>query len=122
MYTYSLEKLDVWNLSKKLAVTVYTITNDFPSAEKFGMVSQLRRAVVSVCSNIAEGSSRRTPKDQAHFYTVSYGSLVEVLSQILISKDLGWIKDDALTTVRTDIVMISRKLNVLRNTILNPET
>ncbi len=68
MYTYSFEKLDVWQLAKKLVVKIYKITNQFPGGEKFGIVSQMRRAAVSIYSNLAEGSGRNTPKGQAHFY------------------------------------------------------
>jgi four helix bundle protein len=67
MYTYPFEKLDVWQLSKKIVVKIYKITEQFPSNEKFGMVNQMRRAAVSICSNLAEGSGRKTSKDQAYF-------------------------------------------------------
>ena len=62
MYTYSFEKLDVWVESKKLSKDIYTITSKFSPGEKFGLTSQLRRASVSICSNIAEGSARKTNK------------------------------------------------------------
>lgn len=122
MYTYSFEKLDVWNLSKKLAVNLYSVSKNFPDSEKYGMVNQIRRAIISVCSNIAEGSSRRSAKDQAHFYTIAYSSLIEVLSQLIISRDLNWITVEVLTDVRNDIEIISRRLNVLRNTITKTES
>ncbi len=118
MYSYSFEKLEVWNLSKRLAVRLYSVTKDFPDTEKFGMVNQIRRAVVSVCSNIAEGSTRRTLKDQAHFYSISYGSLIEVLSQLMISKELDWIKEEILIEIRNEIEIISRRLYTLRNNII----
>jgi len=62
MYTFSFERLEVWNKSRQLAKSTYKVTQSFPDSEKFGIVSQLRRAVVSICSNIAEGSSRRSKK------------------------------------------------------------
>ena len=122
MYTYSFEKLDVWNLARKLAITIYSITAKFPETEKFGMVNQLRRAIISVCSNLAEGSSRKSSREKAHFYTLSYSSLVEVLNQLLISQDLGWIKEEVTMDVRREIESISRQLNSLRNSALNPDT
>ena len=115
MYTYSFEKLEVWKLSKVLAVKIYSLTNSFPTGEKYGMISQLRRASVSVSSNIAEGSSRTSKKEQAHFYTMAYGSLIEVLNQLLISFELKWIKEADLNDVRIEIECLSRQLNSLRN-------
>lgn len=118
MYTYAFEKLDVWILSKSLAVKIYFFTNSFPASEKYGMISQLRRASVSISSNIAEGSSRTTLKDQAHFYTIAYGSLIEVLNQLIISFELNWIKEVDLNELRMEIESLSRQLNGLRNYLL----
>jgi four helix bundle protein len=67
MKKFSFEKLEVWRNAKGLTHLVYKATKDFPSEEKYGLVSQLRRSVMSVTSNIAEGSSRMSSKDQAHF-------------------------------------------------------
>ncbi len=72
MYTFSFEKLNVWIDAKELIKKVYRSTKKFPSEEKFGLTSQLRRASVSVASNIAEGTSRITSKDKAHFTTIAY--------------------------------------------------
>jgi four helix bundle protein len=119
MYTYSFEKLDVWQLAKKLVVKVYQITSQFPPEEKFGLVSQLRRAAVSICSNLAEGSGRSTPKDQANFYNNAYSSLVEVLNQLLIGHELNWMSQTDLDDLRTDIELISSKINSLRKATLN---
>lgn len=118
MHQYSFEKLDVWHHARKLVVHIYKITAVFPSEEKFGMVSQMRRSSVSVCSNIAEGSSRKTAKDQAGFYSISYSSLMELLSQLIISVDLGWVSADTLSEIRNDIETLSNKLNSLRNSRL----
>lgn len=114
MYTYSFEKLEVWQLAKKLVVKIYGITSQFPAEEKFGLVSQLRRAAVSICSNLAEGSGRNTSKDQAYFYGMAYSSLMEILNQLLISYDLNWISETNLNTIRIDIEIISAKINSLR--------
>lgn len=72
---------------------IYKITTTFPVSERFGLISQLRRASASICSNIAEGSARTTNKDQARFTTISFSSAVEVLNQLIISKELDFISE-----------------------------
>lgn len=118
MYTYPFEKLDVWQLSKKLVVKVYTLTKAFPADEKFGLVNQMRRAAVSISSNIAEGSGRITSKDQAHFYNMAYGTLMELLNQLLIAFDLGWVTAVEVNETRISLEEISAKINALRKSIL----
>lgn len=118
MYTYPFEKLEVWKLSKAFVVRIYKITEKFPSEEKFGMTSQVRRASLSVSSNLAEGSGRHTSKDQGHFYEMAYSSLMEALNQILISVDLGWISESELLELRQEIEVISFKINALRKSIM----
>ncbi len=113
MYSFSFERLDVWKKSRVLTSKLYQATSDFPDSEKFGIVSQIRRAAISVCSNIAEGSSRESAKDQGHFYNMSFSSLMEVLNQLIISNDLGFLKDEILIELRNDIHSISRMLNGL---------
>jgi four helix bundle protein len=113
MYSFSFERLDVWKKSRILTSKLYKATFDFPDHEKFGIVGQIRRASISVCSNIAEGSSRKSGKDQGHFYNMSFSSLMEVLNQLIISNDLGYIKDDVLTDLRNDIHSVSQMLNGL---------
>jgi len=115
MYTYNFEKLEVWHIARKLVVKIYTITAAFPNEEKYGMVSQLRRASISVCSNLAEGSSRSGFRDQLHFYNISYSSLMEVLNQLIISLDLGWIISEQFEKLREDIEIVSGKIGALRN-------
>jgi four helix bundle protein len=75
---YSFEKLEVWQLSRKLVKITYGLTNTFPVEEKFGIINQMRRAAISVSSNISEGSSRSSFKDQARFTVISYGSLIPI--------------------------------------------
>lgn len=93
------------------------MTASFPNEEKFGLVSQMRRAVVSVSSNIAEGSARKTNKDQAHFYTTAYGSLIELLNQVILSLDLNYIESEQYSELRESISLISNQLNALRKSI-----
>lgn len=88
-YIYSFERLEVWQKSGKLVEQVYHYTRQFPVEEKYGLANQLRRASVSVSSNIAEGSARWSKKDKARFHELAYGSLIEVLNQLILSNDLG---------------------------------
>jgi four helix bundle protein len=106
-------------LAKKLVVAVYAVTNGLPVEEKFGLVSQMRQAAISVCSNLAEGSGRNTSKDQAYFYGMAYSSLMELLNQCLICKDLSWIKEKELLNIRSQIELISVKVNGLRKSTIN---
>lgn len=87
-YIVSFEKLTVWIDSKELIKLIYLITKEFPTEEKFGLTNQIRRAGISVASNLAEGTSRNTNKDKAHFTTLSFSSLMEALNQIIISYEL----------------------------------
>jgi four helix bundle protein len=119
MYTFSFERLEVWNKSRLLTKNIYHLTRKFPDDEKFGITSQLRRAAISVCSNIAEGSSRKSNKDQVHFYNIAYSSLMETLNQLIISNDLEYLDDSLLAELRKDIHVISLMLNNLSNSINN---
>jgi len=113
-YIYGFEKLDVWKQSKDLVVCVYGITKNFPKEEKYSLVSQINRAAVSVPSNIAEGSSRSSRKEQAHFTQIAYGSLIELLTQLIISQEIGYISNDEYLNLRKSIEEITNKLNSLR--------
>lgn len=115
MYIYSFEKLEVWNESKEFTKSIYTLTSKFPDSEKFGLVSQLRRASVSICSNIAEGSARKSFKDKAHFTTMAFSSTVEVLNQLILSFELDFINEKDYLKLRQDIESVTNKLNGLRN-------
>ena len=118
-YTYPFEKLEVWVLSKELVKDVYSLTNTFPDFERFSLTSQINRSVISIPSNIAEGSSRTSGKDQAHFLQIAYGSSIELLCQLIIAKDLGYISNDNLRNIRFKIEEITNKINSLRNFQLN---
>ena len=115
LHNFGFEKLDVWNSSIELSKLVYDVKNSFPTDEKYGLVSQIRRAVVSISSNIAEGSSKASLKDQARFSEIAYGSLMEVLNQIIIAKNFGYISQESYLTVRNEIEKVSRQLNAYKN-------
>jgi len=118
MYTFSFERLGVWIKSRLLTKEIYKLTRNFPDYEKFGMAGQLRRAVISVCSNIAEGSSRKSKKDQVHFYNIAFSSLMETLNQLIISHDLDYIDSQSLAESRKEIHTISLMLNGLCNSLI----
>ena len=100
-YKFSFEKLEVWQLSKDFVKEIYKITESFPKSEKYGLISQITRASVSVASNLAEGTSRVSYKDQAHFSQLAYSSLMEVICQLIIAKDLHMIKEVNYQDLRT---------------------
>ena len=120
MYQFAFEKLEVWNESRNLTKSLYLKTKSFPEYEKFGLSSQIQRAAVSICSNIAEGSSRRSSKEQKNFYQIAYSSLMEVMNQIIISSDLNYVDTIFLKDARGKILRISRMLNALRNSTIKP--
>ena len=83
---FSFEKLDVWKNSIDLTIAIYKLTDNFPVYGNYNLVSQIRRACISVSSNIAEGNYRISNKDRRHFLTMAYGSLMEVINQLIIAK------------------------------------
>nr|WP_294938144.1 four helix bundle protein [uncultured Flavobacterium sp.] len=115
MYVFSFEKLEVWVEAKEFSKAIYLITSKFPDTEKFGLTSQLRRASISICSNIAVGSARKSFKEKAHFTTIAFGSAVEVLNQLIISSELKFISENEYLDLRKNLESITNKLNALRN-------
>jgi len=111
------ENLTVWQKSHELALEVYKITKEFPSEERFGLISQMRRAAVSVAANIAEGFKRRGIKDKINFYNISQSSLSELQYYLILAKDLRYIKD--LSKVTPFIENIGKMLNGLISSINN---
>ncbi len=119
MYRFSFEKLEVWKEGINLSKSIYKLTESFPDMEKFGLISQLRRASNSISSNLAEGTSRTTNKDKAHFTTMSYSSTMEVLNHLILSKELQFISEEKYLKIREQIHKISNMLNALRKAQLN---
>jgi four helix bundle protein len=87
------KELEVWKRSIDFACTIYQLTKEFPSEEKYGLINQLRRAVVSISSNIAEGCGRNSDKDLIRFLYISLGSILEVDTQLIISQRLGFMNN-----------------------------
>lgn len=113
-YQFSFEKLEVWQLARNLTIEIYRHTVNFPQEEKYLLTSQLRRAAVSVASNLAEGSTRTSEKDKAHFTTVAFSSLMEVFNHLIITVDLGYLKNEDLIKYRKQIQTLSVKLSNLK--------
>ena len=114
MANFSFEGLDVWKESRSFVKIIYGLTKKFPKHEQYGLVSQLNRAAISVPSNIAEGSARISGKEQARFTEISYGSLMEVVNQIIIANDLEYVNEEELNKVKIRARKIANQLNKLR--------
>lgn len=114
IHVFAFEKLKVWDEIRILIKMIYSLTKNFPKDEQFCLVNQIRRASISVSSNLAEGSARTSSKDQAHFYQLAYSSLMEVLSQLIVSKDLCYINEAEYNETRNKIESVSYLLNQLR--------
>jgi len=116
---YGFEKLSVWQNSRKLVKEIYCLTKALPTDEKYGLANQIQRAAISVSSNIAEGSSRTSGKDQGHFYQTAYASLMEVLCQLILCLDLTYISEQNYQSTREYIDLISYQINQLRTAALS---
>ncbi len=92
---------------------IYKLTNNFPREEKYSLVDQLRRASVSITSNISEGFYRRTSIDKSHFYFMSIGSLAEIQNQLILARDLGYIENNIFQKVGKESVEIHKLINGL---------
>ena len=107
------KNLEVWKLSVDFVKDIYTLTTNFPDEEKFGIISQLRRAVVSIPTNIAEGAARSTKKEFRNFLYIASGSLSEIDTLLTISKELGFIKESQLDALNEKLVKIDIMLDGL---------
>jgi four helix bundle protein len=112
---FNFEKLDVWQRAVDLAAFIYDVTGKFPSDEKFGIVSQMRRAAVSVPSNIAEGSSRSSRQDFSRFVELAVGSLYELVSHGFIARTQGFLDEQVFQNLYSDSEELIRMLSGLRN-------
>jgi len=113
----SVEDLDVFKLSHEMTLEIYKITKMFPEEEKFGLVSQMRRAAYSVPMNLAEGANRLNTKEYRRFVGISKGSAGEVKYQLMLAKDLGYINSDKYTEMRSNYERISQMLTGLAKSL-----
>ncbi len=112
-HEYPFEKLRVWQAALDLAASTYTNTSAFPQREMYGLTRQCNRAAVSLAANIAEGSSRKSLKDQAHFSEIAYGSLMELACLFIVGRDVGILSAEQETKMRGAIKGVSAQLNAL---------
>jgi four helix bundle protein len=111
---FSFENLKVWQESRKLVSEIYRLVRKFPKEEKFALGDQIRRAVISVPSNIAEGNGRGSLKEQIHFIEIAYGSLMEVYCQLQVASDLSFIQEADLENIKPKVSSIANMLTGLR--------
>lgn len=122
MRVFSFEKLNVWQKARKLTQIIYKITKTFPSEEKFGLTSQMRRCSVSISSNIAEGSGRHSAKDKARFTEIAYGSALELLNQVILTVDAKLISKNDYQNIRNELTEVLSMLDGLYKSQLNTKT
>lgn len=115
------ENLDVWQKAVDFVVSVYKTTDSFPSEEKFGLTSQIRRASVSIPANIAEGAARSSNKEFMHFLSISQGSASELETELLIANRLGFIDSETYLTLVERSNEIGRMLSGLRKHLMVKE-
>ncbi len=114
---YSFEKLLVWKESRELVCDVYSLLKSFPKFETYGICDQIRRSVISIPSNIVEGNIKKSVKERLHFIEISYGSLMEVYCQLIISKDLKYINDNQFLEIKSKIDMVNKLLSGLKKSL-----
>lgn len=109
----SFRQLDVWQLAVEMTLSIYNLTNSFPDSERFGLSNQLRRAAVSVASNIAEGHGRMTRGEYVQFLGYARGSICEVETQLMIARHLGFGSNEALDVSESQCKRVGSMLRVL---------
>lgn len=113
------KELKVWQKAIELVTETYLLTKGFPKDELFGLVSQIRRCVVSIPSNIAEGCGRKTPKDFNNFLGIALGSSFEFETQIIISKNIGYLTEEQFSSLESEIQHIQNMIIKLQTSLEN---
>ena len=114
-FQFQFEKLNAWQEARKLVVNVCRLLEKFPKTENYALCDQLRRAAISVPSNIAENTGRMAVKEQIHFLEIAFGSLSEVYCQLQLAVDLDYMTDEDLKSVKTEIFSTARLLSGLKS-------
>lgn len=102
----SFTDLETWRVGHELVLSIYSITRGFPKDELYGLVSQMRRAAVSITSNIAEGFARHSYKEKVQFYFIAKGSLIELYNQLIIAKDTGMLAGESFTKLESQFMRV----------------
>lgn len=111
----SFKDLIVWQESHKLVLIIYQITLSFPREEMYCLVNQMRRAVISITSNISEGFSRQGYKEKIQFYYIALGSVAEIQNQLLVAKDINYIKQQKYIEIEKQLIIVQKLLNAFIN-------
>lgn len=111
------KELEIWKRSRLFCSKIYDLTSKFPEAEKFGLTNQLRRASISIPSNIAEGSSRKSNKDFSRFLEITLGSAYEIETQLLIAFDLKFILENELDQIAKELEEIIKMISKFKSTL-----
>lgn len=114
MTEYSYQTLNVYKDAKALVVDIYRLLKQYPVEERYALCDQIRRAVISITSNIAEGMSRYSDKEKVHFLEIAYASMMEVESLLDISVDLEYISKEQFSTIVESINLVGKQLSALR--------
>ena len=114
-HDFSFENLNVYHAVRDLVKEIYLAQKQLPKEETYALGDQIRRAAISISSNIAEGSGRSSFREKIHFIEISYGSLMEVYSQLQLSIDLGYIEAETFSTLRKDIIYVAKMLSGLKS-------
>lgn len=112
---HNFRKLDIWTKSMNLVTEIYQLTNVFPTHERFGLMSQMQRAAVSIPTNIAEGSAKTSNRDFARFLEMSIGSLLELETEIKIALNLNYIDSLIFEDIQTKIIELQKMITVFKN-------
>ena len=118
MYTYSFEKLEVWQLSRNLVRDTYLLTSNFEAGERDALVDRIRESSISVSCNLAKSAVYKTPKEQSTCTLDAYRDLMALLNQLILSVDLGFVEEENFRTIRPRIEELANKLNAFRNSQL----
>ena len=110
----SFTDLNAWREGHKLVMMIYGVTKNFPKDELFGLTNQMRRCVVSVTSNIAEGFSRQSSKEKVQFYSMSHGSLTELQNQLIISRDNKYFSKDEFNKIANQTIVVHKLITGLK--------
>jgi len=111
----SFEDLLVWRKAHEAGLNAYAITKRLPEEEKYGLISQMRRAAVSIATNIVEGQERPSPSDFAHFIDISIGSAAELRYLLILIRDLGYVADTEVAPLGAELAGLIRMLRTFRN-------
>lgn len=117
-YIFGYERLAVYQAARVYVKMIYALSAQFPQKEEFALTLQIRRAAVSITSNIAEGGSRTSKKEQAHFMEIAYGSLMETFSQLQIAMDINYITEHQVEEIIPYLVDVKKKISALRRSLI----